>query len=72
MPDAGLLVCYPVGADVDARTAAGAAALRAALAAQGRTAKGPVTAQPFVHLQEGAPDDSKLATAKVRVAVRVE
>lgn len=72
VPDAGLLVCYPVGADVDARTAAGAAALRAALAAQGRTAKGPVTAQPFVHLEEGAPDDSKLATAKVRVAVRVE
>ncbi len=72
VPDAGLLVCYPDGADVAARAAAGAAALRAALAAQGRTAKGPVTAQPFVHLQDGAPDDSKLATAKVRVAVRIE
>ncbi|MFN9843663.1 MAG: hypothetical protein ACK57Q_04940 [Planctomycetota bacterium] len=72
VPDAGLLVCYPDGADVAARTAAGEATLRAALTAQGRTAKGPVTAQPFVHLDEGPPTAAKLATAKVRVAVRVE
>lgn len=66
------LVCYPEGGDVDARSAAGARALQQALAMAGRTARGPVTAQPFVHLHEGPPTAAKLATAKVRMAVRVE
>lgn len=66
------LVCYPDGGDVDARTSAGARALQQALAKSGRTASGPVTAQPFVHLHEGPPTAEKLATTKVRVAVRVE
>ncbi|MBM3974430.1 MAG: hypothetical protein FJ301_10060 [Planctomycetes bacterium] len=66
------LVCYPDGGDVAARMATGERMLRAALLAQGRTAAGPVTAQAFAHLEDGAADDSKLATAKVRMAVRVE
>jgi hypothetical protein len=66
------LVCYPDGGDVAAKMAAGEAALREALRAQQRRAQGPVTAQAFVHLEDGAPDGAKLATVKVRVAVRVE
>lgn len=70
--DGDELVCYPDGGDVAAKAAAGERLLREALRAQGRAAKGPVTAQAFVHLHEGAPDADKLATAKVRVAVRVQ
>jgi hypothetical protein len=70
--DGDELVCYPDNGDVDAKAAAGAARLQQELRARGRVAKGPVTAQAFVHLHEGAPDAAKLATAKVRVAVRVQ
>lgn len=66
------LVCYPDGGDVAEKVATGERLLRAALRAQGRTATGPVTAQAFVRLEDGAPEAGKVATAKVRVAVRVE
>jgi hypothetical protein len=71
-PDATLLVCYPEGDDVAAKAAAGLRALQQALRERGLAGRGPVTAQPFVHLHEGPPTAAKLATAKVRVAVRAD
>ncbi len=71
VPEGKWLVVYPANGDVDAKVAAGTAALEAALTERGLRAAGPITAQPFLHLQEGAPDAAKLAAPVVRVAVPV-
>ena len=33
---------------------------------------GPIIAQPFLHLHDGAPNQSKLQNCKVRVSVRIQ
>ncbi len=66
------LVVYPAAGTLDERVAAGERLLREALAAQQLRALGPITAQPFFHLQEGVPPANKLAAPVVRVAVVVE
>jgi hypothetical protein len=66
------LVVYPATGTLDERVAAGERLLREALAAQQLRALGPITAQPFFHLQEGVPPANKLAAPVVRVAVVVE
>lgn len=71
VPEGKWLVVYPANGDVDAKFAAGKAALEAALSDRGLRATGPITAQPFLHLQEGAPDAAKLEAPVVRVAVPV-
>ena len=70
--DAGReLVVYPHDGDLEARCAAGTAALQAELAAQRLEAIGPIACQPYVHLQEGPPSAAKLADPVVRVSVRI-
>jgi hypothetical protein len=66
------LAVYPDGGDFDARAAAGRTALETALRAQQLTARGPITAQPFLHLHEGEPTAEQLGSPTVRVAVPVE
>lgn len=66
------LVVYPDTGAVEERIAAGERLLQAAVAAQGLRAVGPITAQPFFHLHEGAPTAAKLAAPVVRVAVAVD
>ncbi|MFK7740340.1 MAG: hypothetical protein AB8H80_08445 [Planctomycetota bacterium] len=67
-----LLVVYPPEGDVAARIEAGKKMLRRALSNRRLTARGPITAQPFVHLHESIPSAAKLEQSKVRVAVRIE
>ncbi len=70
--DAGrTLVVYPPTGDLDQRRAEGERMLRAALAAQGLSADGPVLVQPYLHLDEGAPSAAALAAPVVRVSVSV-
>jgi len=71
VPEGKWLVVYPANGDVDAKIAAGTAALEAGLTELGLRATGPITSQPFLHLQEGAPDAAKLEAPVVRVAVPV-
>ena len=66
------LYVYPPHGDCDTRAADGERQLLAALAAEGHQATSPITTQPFVHLQEGAPDAAKLLAPTVRVAVRID
>lgn len=70
------LVVYPavdlIGGDLTARLAAGERMLRDAAATQGLTPRGPVTAQPHFHLEEGAPAADKLAAPIVRMALPVQ
>ena len=68
-PDTELLVVYPPQGDYAQRCAAGAEALQAALATYGRKARGAIVAQPFLHLQDGAPPAEKLAAPVVRISV---
>jgi hypothetical protein len=72
VPKGRLLVVYPPDGDVDARARRGRQLLERALANRGLTAKGPIVAQPFLHLHEAAPDPAQLEGAKVRVWVRIE
>lgn len=72
LPAARALVVYPPSGDVDERIRTGRAQLQRALQNRGLTAAGPITAQPFVHLHEGAPSDARLEDTAVRVAVRIE
>lgn len=68
-PDTELLVVYPPQGDFEQRRKAGAELLQAALAAAGRKARGPIVAQPFLHLQDGVPPADKLAAPVVRMTV---
>lgn len=71
-PAGKLLVVYPPEGSVDERIATGISDLQRALANRGLRALGPITAQPYLHLDEGAPSAEKLADARVRVFVRIE
>jgi hypothetical protein len=66
------LVVYPPSGNVAERIETGTAQLRRAVANRKLKMIGPIVAQPFVHLHEGAPGKSKLANCKVRVSVRIE
>jgi hypothetical protein len=72
VPQGRLLVVYPPEGDVEQRIATGRQQLERALANRKLTAKGPILAQPFVHLHEGPPDANRLRSAAVRVWVRIE
>lgn len=66
------LVVYPPDGDLDQRIAAGTTELGRALAARGLTARGPIRAQPWLHLEEGEPDAARLAAPTVRMLVAIE
>ena len=66
------LVVYPAEGDFAARIATGERLLQAALQERGLRARGPIVAQPWLHLEEGAPDDAAIGKPKVRVAVPVQ
>lgn len=66
------LVVYPADGDLLARLAAGERMLRRAAQERGLRIRGPLTAQPHVHLQEGPPDAERLAAPVVRMALPVE
>lgn len=72
LPGGRWLVVYPAEGDLPQKIAAGERLLQEAMRAQRLTPQGPITAQPFFHLQEGEPPADKLAAPKVRMAVRVE
>lgn len=72
LPDASWLVVYPRDGDLAAKCAAGERLLRDELAAKGLAARGPITSQPYLHLEDGEPTAEKLAAPTVRVAVRIE
>ena len=55
-----------------AKTLAGEKLLRDAMTNAGLRARGPIGAQPFLHLDEGEPAADKLANPVVRVSVPVE
>lgn len=65
------LAVYPDRGDLAQRRAEGEHALRQALQAQGLEAIGPIVAQPYLHLEEGAPAAAATAAPVVRVAVAV-
>jgi hypothetical protein len=71
VPDGRWLAVHPRDGDVDARAATGRRQLEHALAQRRVQAASPIVVQPWIHLHEGAPDEQKLATAEVRVAVRL-
>jgi len=66
------LVVYPADGDLEARLAAGERMLRDAANERGLRARGPLTAQPHVHLEEGPPTAERLAAPVVRMALPVE
>lgn len=72
LPTARWLVVYPPTGDLAQRVADGEQRLRAACTAQQLQPVGPITHQPFVHLQEGEPPAARLAAPTVRMAVRIE
>ena len=72
VPAGKLLVVYPPEGDLEARRRSGEALLRRALANRRLRARGPVVAQPFLHLQAAPPDAEKLEDVTVRVWVRIE
>lgn len=72
VPKGRVLVVYPPDGDIPARIETGRRLLERALANRKLTAKGPILAQPFVHLHKGPPDEAKLQSATVRVWVRIE
>ncbi|MFT4842910.1 MAG: hypothetical protein ACI8UD_000500 [Planctomycetota bacterium] len=71
-PKTTQLVVYPPSGNVAERIATGTAQLQRTAANRKLTMIGPIVAQPFVHLHEGAPGKSKLANCKVRMSVRIE
>lgn len=66
------LVVYPADGDLDARLAAGERMLRAAAESMGLTPRGPITAQPYLRLEEGEPAADKLAAPTVRMTLPVQ
>ena len=72
VPGGRWLVVYPRDGDLAQRTRNGERMLREELERRGLAARGPITAQPFVHLQDGAPPAAALADAVVRVGVPIE
>lgn len=72
VPAGRWLVVYPEGGDFADKRAAGERLLQEALRARRLTGKGPITAQPFFHLEEGEPPADRLAAPKVRMAVRID
>lgn len=72
VPAGRWLVVYPPTGDLAQRIATGEGQLREAARTRRLTGKGPITAQPFLHLQEGEPPAGKLAAPKVRMAWLVE
>lgn len=66
------LVVYPGEGDLAARLAAGERMLRAAADERSLRVRGPLTAQPHVHLEEGPPSAERLAAPVVRMALPVE
>lgn len=72
VPAGKLLVVYPPDGDVEARIEAGRRLLERALANRRLTAKGPMIAQPFVHLDAAPPEAAELVDVAVRVWVRIE
>ncbi|MEQ1633582.1 MAG: hypothetical protein ABL997_14485 [Planctomycetota bacterium] len=66
------LAVYPASGDIDQRAAAGESSLRAALAAQDLVAAGSILVQPFLHLDEAAPDAEALKAPVVRVSILVK
>jgi hypothetical protein len=71
VPEGRWLAVHPREGDVDARAATGRRQLEDTLAQRRVQAASPIVVQPWIHLHEGAPDEQKLATAEVRVAVRL-
>lgn len=72
VPAGKLLVVYPPDGDVEARIEAGRQLLERELANRRLTAKGPMIAQPFVHLDAAPPEAAELVDVAVRVWVRIE
>ncbi|MEZ6037108.1 MAG: hypothetical protein R3F29_06485 [Planctomycetota bacterium] len=72
IPTGRWLVVHPPAGDYGARCALGAVLLQKALDARGVSALSPITAQPFLHLEDGPPPADKLRAPTVRVAVRIE
>ncbi|MBL8733969.1 MAG: hypothetical protein JNN13_16475 [Planctomycetes bacterium] len=66
-----LLVVYPAAGDLAAKVAEGTRLLQEALARLGLEARGPIVAQPYLHLDEGEPPAAKLADPVVRMLVSV-
>lgn len=66
------LVVYPADGDLAGRLAAGDRLLRSAASERGLRVRGPLTAQPHVHLEEGPPTAAQLAAPVVRMALPVE
>lgn len=64
-----VLVVYPPEGTYAERVAAGSALLQQALRQPGVVADGPLTVQPFLHLHQAAPDESKLAAPVIRMFV---
>ncbi|MGE3172467.1 MAG: hypothetical protein AB7O97_07545 [Planctomycetota bacterium] len=70
--DAGnWLEIYPPSGELDQRIALGERQLRDAVQQRGLQPRGPVLAQPFLHLNEGAPTAEQARAPVVRVAVPV-
>lgn len=67
-----MLVVYPDQGDVAERIRAGTELLERALTNRKLEAIGPIVAQPFLHLQNGVPNQQKLNKCKVRMSVRVQ
>jgi hypothetical protein len=72
VPGGRWLVVYPPEGDLAARLADGERRLQEAATARRLTARGPVIAQPFFHLQEGVPPADKLAAPVVRMSLPVQ
>lgn len=66
------LVVHPADGDLAARLAAGERMLRTAAESMGLTPRGPLTAQPYLRLEEGEPAADKLAAPTVRMALPVQ
>jgi hypothetical protein len=71
-PKTTTLVVYPPSGSVAERILTGTAQLQRSVANRRLKMIGPIVAQPFVHLHEGAPTKGKLANCKVRMSVRIE
>jgi hypothetical protein len=66
------LVVYPPDGDLAARVQAGERMLQEELQRRQLVARGPITAQPYLHLHQGVPPADKLTAPVVRVAVAIE
>ena len=66
------LVVYPQTGSLAERIRTGTELLQRAVANRKFQVLGPIIAQPFLHLHDGAPNQSKLQNCKVRVSVRIQ